>query len=429
MKPRAPEGAIDDSADPPPALRSRRGHLLIVADHPSSTRYAWDFIGDLYARIARRLHADGIRVTLAFPRLDGVHASVRAAPIETVELAWPRRTDPRPIREFIRAEQVSALYLTDREAWDPRFLLLRASGVRTIFLHDHTSGSRSRPTLPASIVKRALRAIPGTTADLVIAVSEFVASRHREVECLPADRVEVVPNSILPPDQPVSEDRRRAIRRHFSIPETALVIASAGRIIPEKGFHHLIQAFEALPDQVTGESGEVQPIHLLCLGEGGYMDELLGLRETLSSRARIHLPGYVPEASGVLGATDITVVPSIWAEAFGLSALETMASGVPVVVSDIGGLREVVRDGVDGRRVPAGSTASLREALAELISDPFRRREMGAAGRKRARSEFSRERQVARIIDILYRSPGLRPQHRSTGPGRGQRAGRPSGRS
>ena len=159
------------------------------------------------------------------------------------------------------------------------------------------------------------------------------------------------------------------------------------------------------------------------------MDELLGLRETLSSRARIHLPGYVPEASGVLGATDITVVPSIWAEAFGLSALETMASGVPVVVSDIGGLREVVRDGVDGRRVPAGSTASLREALAELISDPFRRREMGAAGRKRARSEFSRERQVARIIDILYRSPGLRPQHRSTGPGRGQRAGRPSGRS
>jgi len=100
---------------------------------------------------------------------------------------------------FVRREQVRWVYLSDRPAWHPAYSLLRLAGVRTIVVHDHTSGDRTVPSGPKGWLKRFRHRLPGSLADVVIAVSDFVADRKRDVDQVPADRVFRVWNSVVIP--------------------------------------------------------------------------------------------------------------------------------------------------------------------------------------------------------------------------------------
>jgi glycogen(starch) synthase len=103
----------------------------------------------------------------------------------------------------------------------------------------------------------------------------------------------------------------------------------------------------------------------------------------------VHLLGRLGDAdvAAMLGAADVALVPSRY-EPFGLVALEAMAAGTPVVVSDTGGLRDIVSDGTTGLMVPPGEPAALAEAVASLLGDRARRDEMGRAGAARVGTRF-----------------------------------------
>jgi glycosyltransferase involved in cell wall biosynthesis len=92
----------------------------------------------------------------------------------------------------------------------------------------------------------------------------------------------------------------------------------------------------------------------------------------------------------------IAAVPSVWAEPFGIVVIEAMAGGSPVVASDIGGIPEIIEHGVSGLLVPPGDAVALRQALADLITDPARRRAMGEAARRRSR-DFTATRVVPQL--------------------------------
>jgi glycosyltransferase involved in cell wall biosynthesis len=378
-------------------------HLLFVADHPSDTRYAWDFISAVCGGIAGRLAPAGVRTTVAYPELADGPVPPELGGVRRVSLPWRTPSDLPALCRFVREEGVTALYVTDRTARDAAYARLRRAGARSIILHDHTSGRRTRPGPLKAAVKRARLRIPGTSVDLVIAVSHFVARRHLEVELLPPEKVEVVWNSVEVPAEPADAALRAEVRVRFEIPPDALLIASASRATESKGIHHLLRAFEALPAGAAGDP----PAHLLYLGDGEYLDSLMEMRNGMSSARRIHLPGYVPDAGAILGAADVAVVPSRWAEAFGLAALEPLAWGVPVIASNTGGLPEVVRDGVDGILVEPGSEPALTRAMADLLADPDRRASMGRSGRERAATDFDRNRQLDRLVRCIAGRPGL----------------------
>jgi glycosyltransferase involved in cell wall biosynthesis len=97
----------------------------------------------------------------------------------------------------------------------------------------------------------------------------------------------------------------------------------------------------------------------------------------------------------------IAVAPSVWAEPFGIVVIEAMAGGTPVVASGIGGIPEIIQDGISGLLVPPGDAPALREALAGLIADPARRRAMGEAARLRSR-DFAAS-TVVPNLEHLYR--------------------------
>jgi glycosyltransferase involved in cell wall biosynthesis len=111
--------------------------------------------------------------------------------------------------------------------------------------------------------------------------------------------------------------------------------------------------------------------------------------------------GHVPwqQLADLYRRASVFVMPSFY-ETFGISVIEAMAFGLPVVATRTGGLPEVVDDGVTGILVPAGDAEALADALIRLLRDPDLRRRMGQAGQERVRAEFTIDRVVSQTLAV-----------------------------
>jgi glycosyltransferase involved in cell wall biosynthesis len=243
--------------------------------------------------------------------------------------------------------------------------------------------------------------LPGALADQVLAVSDFVARRKMDVDLVPGSRIQTIWNSLEMP--PVVDDapgtRSHAIRRELGIAPSRTLIACACRASPPKGLDHLFRAFDRL---VSGDPSPSRPA-LVYAGDGPALDDLRSLRARLAACEDIHILGYRDDAADLLGAADFAVVPSTWAEAFGLAALEPMSRGRPVIASRTGGLPEIVLDGETGLLVEPGDETALMTAMRDLAQDPERRDRMGRSARRRALELFSRDRQLDRLEELVLR--------------------------
>jgi glycosyltransferase involved in cell wall biosynthesis len=368
-----------------------RGTVLFVANFPANTGYAWDFIEGLFAGIAARL-APGVRAFVAYPENAAPPRPLSGAPAEPVKLDARLETaaSRRQTIAFARRERVDVVYLVDRPARSAFYPLLRAAGVRGVVVHDHTSGAGTVPRGIKRWGKWSLARVPGFTADRVIAVSDFVARRQRDVGMIPATRVTRVWNSVrIPPRSDGTTEARRAL----GIEGTARVVACTCRATSEKGVDHLFRAFDRLapsPDTL-----------LLYAGNGPAFASLEELRATLASRDRIRLLGYRSDRELLLDAADVCVVPSVWQEAFGLAALEAMARGKPVVATTVGGIPEIIRPGVTGLLVPPADEEQLASALATLLSQPADAQRIGAAARADVEARFAPEQQIEQLTALV----------------------------
>lgn len=165
--------------------------------------------------------------------------------------------------------------------------------------------------------------------------------------------------------------------------EDGPVVGIVARLSREKGHALFFRAFA----EIVKDMPEVQ---LLLIGDGTCRRELAELASRLDIDSHIVWAGRVSrkEALKSYMAMDLVVVPSLY-EAFGLSAVEAMAFGKPVVASDVFGLSEIVVDGGTGRLVPHGDTDAMAVAVLRLLEDHAAARQMGKAGRIRVESDFS----------------------------------------
>jgi glycosyltransferase involved in cell wall biosynthesis len=170
-------------------------------------------------------------------------------------------------------------------------------------------------------------------------------------------------------------------------PEPRLV--AVGRLIPIKGL-------EVLLDAVRRAQAEVPALTLELAGSGPLEEELRRLAPPGTT-----LLGHVSPVEPLLERNAIVVVPSR-GEGFGMVALEAAERGRAAIVSDVGGLPEIVADGETGLVVPPGDPEALARAIVALASDPERTRSMGAAARRRAVEAFSAE-AAADGVDAVYR--------------------------
>ncbi len=236
-----------------------------------------------------------------------------------------------------------------------------------------------RRSLGASTLERAARVIVTTRT---YAATSRVVWRHNPV---------VIPNAV--------DARRfrpdvdgRALRQRLRIPEDRPVALLVGRIVPHKGVEHFIEAARHLPET-----------QFLVAGEGSSLEAMEELADALGVKDRVRFLGRISQDNlpKVYAACDLFVLPSVSRlEAFGIVALEAMATGKPVVVADIPGVREVIEDGREGLLADPVNPQDLADKMRRLLEDPDLRREMGRRGREKVLAEFTIQKVTDRILRV-----------------------------
>ena len=240
-----------------------------------------------------------------------------------------------------------------------------AGSADVVYLNGAVCG-RLLPTLPRSGARRILHIhdlvnrVPRfwRRADVVLAASNAVAER------LPGLRAEVVYGPV---------EANPAVSEAPWPTGNGPVIGFVGRIEPRKGPLDLVKAAPAIRRGAPNA-------RIVVVGDDPYGADPAYTRAVTDS-AEVEHHGWTENAPGLMRHLDVLVLPS-YEEPFGTVLAESMAVGTPVVATRVGGLPEVVEDGVTGRLVPAGDPPALAAAILEVLE---RRREMGPAAREHAR--------------------------------------------
>ena len=176
---------------------------------------------------------------------------------------------------------------------------------------------------------------------------------------------------------------RASVRERLSLAPDALVIATLANLISYKGHADLLRALAQIKDRLP------RPWHLLAIGrDGGAQQALQSQAQTLGLAGNVHWLGQRRDIADLLRASDLGVLAS-HQEGFSNAVIESMAAGLPMVATDVGGNAEAVQHGVTGLIVPARNPEELGRAIGRLASDRDFAAAMGERGRRRAESEFS----------------------------------------
>jgi glycosyltransferase involved in cell wall biosynthesis len=191
-----------------------------------------------------------------------------------------------------------------------------------------------------------------------------------------------------------------ALRTRLGVAADAVVITSVGSLIRRKGQDILLRAFQPLASE--------RDAHLLIVSDGPERGNLERLAADLGLMGRVHFLGYHDDIPGVYAASDIIALASR-GDAFGLVLAEAAYFARPVVATRVGGIPEVVDDGVTGLLVPPEDPAALGVALRRLADDPALRAAFGQAGRLRSQRMFAADAMAARFMDTYERLAALPP--------------------
>jgi len=193
-------------------------------------------------------------------------------------------------------------------------------------------------------------------------------------------------------------DARRALR----LADHEFVILQLGRMVPRKGVDNVVRALAQLPRElkarllvVGGESPTPDPARTPEIARLQALAHELGVADRITftgARRREELPACY-------GAADVFVTTP-WYEPFGITPLEAMASGVPVIGSAVGGIQYSVVDGITGFLVPPRDPSALADRLRQLQANPWLAQGMGRAGVRRVRALFTWERVTADLVDV-----------------------------
>jgi glycosyltransferase involved in cell wall biosynthesis len=213
---------------------------------------------------------------------------------------------------------------------------------------------------------------------------------------VPAEKFIVIPNGIGP--APPSNIRRESLLRELSLPPEARLIAAVGRLWPQKRIKDLIWAADLL--KVIRDD-----VHLLVIGEGPLRSQLERFRSQVRIEDKVHFLGHRPDVLSLLPHCEMLWLASGF-EGLPNVVMEAMAAGIPPVVSDIPGNRDLVVDGESGYLVPNGDRAAFARAAQRMLENPELAQRLGAAARERMLREFSIAKMVRRYMDLYRRLLG-----------------------
>ncbi len=271
--------------------------------------------------------------------------------------------------------------------------LARLRSVNKVFFTDHHSRPGGYVAGRAPIWKRAAARLINRPLTKVISVSNYGYRCMTTAGLLPQNRFEMIYNGV--DLSRVSSDPRRAIefRRRHSIPADRAIVVQVSWIIPEKGIADLLKTARL----VIARNPNVQ---FVIVGEGAYREQYTREAATMGLGDRVTWTGMSrdPFGEGVFDAADVVCQMSRWEEVFGWMIAEAMAHGKPVVATRVGGIPELIADGVSGYLVDRGDAEAASARVLELLSDPKLRAAMGQAARETVSDKFDLRKNVAQLM-------------------------------
>ena len=195
----------------------------------------------------------------------------------------------------------------------------------------------------------------------VIVNSKFMKNDLQRLFGLPYEKINVVANGVNTTSY-TGVDKDYDFRRQYAA-DNEKIILFMGRLVYEKGVQHLISAMPKILDNYHDAK-------LIIAGKGGMLDQLKSQVDAMGLSEKVYFTGYLNarQVAKMYKCADISVFPSTY-EPFGIVALEAMLAGIPTVVSDVGGLNEIVEHGVDGMKSYAGNPNSLADSILTLLFD------------------------------------------------------------
>ena len=231
-------------------------------------------------------------------------------------------------------------------------------------------------------------------SDAVIAVSQHTAEHLVREEGAPQEKIHTILNGIDFDRVKLSGgDARGRIRREFAAEQSHLLLIVA-RLHPEKGHQYLFRALSDIKSRVS------KPVRLLVAGAGPFDADYRNQVRALGCEDIVSFVGFRKDSADLMAAADLVILPSV-AEAFGLAVTEALYLGTPVVAARVGGLPEIVDDGVDGILVPPADSGALADAIVDLLNHEPQRILMAGAGREKVASRFRFE-DMVRSYESVY---------------------------
>jgi D-inositol-3-phosphate glycosyltransferase len=326
----------------------------------------------------------------ALPR----HETVDGAVIERIGPPKPRRG----ARKWTILPRLFAALWRHRRAYDVIAVVdYRGVGVaaiaagrllhRPVAIQAQTEGVMSCSNLDSALEKWRLssRSLPirlmtwplrrlYRSADAVVCIASAI--RREAVDAgVPAARLHDLPNTVdTARFRPTDAAERERVRAAHGWPRDKTIALFVGRLSREKGIADLLDAWARVPDAAV----------LVVVGPdmpGHPWDEGPRVRQQSAALGgRVIVFGASDDTAELYRGADLAIVPSHW-ESFGISAVEAMASGLPVIASAVGGLTDYIVDGENGLLVPAHDPAALAAAIVRVVQDPRLRARLGAAAR------------------------------------------------
>jgi glycosyltransferase involved in cell wall biosynthesis len=264
--------------------------------------------------------------------------------------------------------------------------------VRFVLREEHLPRSRWL-LVPKRWAHRLLYRLCAPWVSGVITVSEDVRKAVLEYLGHADGKVSLIINSVDVSRYGHPVDRTM-LRQGLGIPAGAQVMAMVATLKTQKGHRFLLDAMPAVVSQFPD-------LHLLFIGDGELRQKLEEQTRALNLEDHVHFLGLRDDVPDLLGASDFFILSSLW-EGLPMALIEAMASGLPVIATEVSGTREVMVDGQTGLLVPPGDVENLRNAMIHLLSNPERARAMGVAARKRVATLFGAEKQSRQHIQLYF---------------------------
>jgi glycosyltransferase involved in cell wall biosynthesis len=298
--------------------------------------------------------------------------------------------DPRVLVHMGRILRMRAPDIVETHDFKSHFLLYSLLRMRSVvgprwvaFHHGYTRMS-PRVRLYQQLDRLSLR-----RADAVVTLCQPFVEQLR-ARGVSRERITVISNAVEPREVPPASELTR-LRTSLGLERPGRLIVSVGRLSPEKGHADLIRAFRELVSR-----GSFADCRLLLVGDGGERAALAAAASDL--RERVIFAGHQADAWPYFCIADLFVLPS-HTEGSPLVLLEAMAAGLPIVATTVGGVPEVVENGLSALLVAPRDIERMSDALAALLGDPRKAAALGA-GAHAAAARCSPQAYALRLMEV-----------------------------